>query len=100
MSNRNDTSFPALGPNVNATDSLATFSLNGASRFRFQRLTSAGGSFPRSFALNKAEDLVAVALQQSSSVVILARNVTSGAIGEQVAQIGVEGQVTSVVWDE
>lgn len=59
--------------------------------------------------MNKAGTLVAVALQRSARVAIVTRDTKTGLFGEFVAdiQIGtfedassVDGQVTSVIWDE
>ncbi|KAK4987434.1 hypothetical protein LTR28_001862, partial [Elasticomyces elasticus] len=105
ISNRNNTSFSLPNPDRrNSTripsDSLATFALNCDGSLAFRQLWPAGGSYPRHFSMNSHGDLVAVGLQQSSSVVVLARDVATGLIGNAVAEVEVEGQVTCVVWDE
>ncbi|KAL9117512.1 MAG: hypothetical protein Q9187_005950 [Circinaria calcarea] len=100
LSNRNDKSFPSAVPNTNASDSLATFSLRNNNEFQFRTLSTAGGTFPRHFSINKAGDLVAVGLQFSFKVVIISRNVETGTLGDVVAEVDDLGQVTCVVWDE
>lgn len=50
--------------------------------------------------MNAIGDLIAVGLQYSSEVVIMARNVASGLIGKPVARVEIDGQVTCVMWDE
>ena len=50
--------------------------------------------------LNRKGDLLAVALQQSSRVVMFRRNVTSGNITEIAGSVAVNGELTDVVWDE
>lgn len=96
VSNRNDTSFSVGSP----SDSLATFDigLNGA--LTFTGLNRAGGAYPRSFSLNKAGTLVAVGLQHSGRVVVLARDVKTGTLSDVVATVEGLGNVTCVVWDE
>lgn len=81
-------------------DSLATFSINENGSLEFIQLWPAGGLYPRSFSINKAGDKVAVALQKSSRVVVLERNVENGWIGNPIAAIPVDGELTCVVWDE
>ena len=50
--------------------------------------------------MNAPGTLVAVGLQYSQDVAILARDPSSGLIGEPVARIPVGGNVTCVVFDE
>ena len=59
----------------------------------------AGGFFPRQFSVNKAGTLAAVGMQYGSSVVIVQRQ-PDGLFGDFVAEVKVDGEVTSVVWDE
>lgn len=105
VSNRNDSRFGIPNPDPNnstsvVSDSLATFALNADGSLAFTQLWPAGGSFPRHFSLNRAGNLVAVALQRSSRVVIWQRNVILGALTSVVAYADVEGQVNTVIWDE
>ncbi|KAK4495398.1 hypothetical protein PRZ48_013729 [Zasmidium cellare] len=103
ISNRNDSSFSLPQPNgtVIPSDSLSTFSLcPDSGNITFHQLWAAGGSFPRHFSLSATGNLVAVGLQNDQRVVVLERDVASGLIGEPVARIGVQGNVTNVVWDQ
>ncbi|KAI4234858.1 MAG: hypothetical protein LQ352_008149, partial [Teloschistes flavicans] len=113
VSNRNATFYPDIAnpDKSNAThiasDTLATFALpalNGTAEDcdrappTFERLSPAGGSFPRQFSLNRAGDRVAVGLQNSGRVVVYGRDVESGEVGrEAVADYEALGAVTSVV---
>jgi len=108
VSNRNDNStYSANGivsrDTSNSTiisDTLSTFSLKSTGTFDFVGLFPAGGRYPRQFSLNRRGNLVAVALQLSSKVVVISRNVTTGNFLQQVAEVDLEGQITSVVWDD
>ncbi|CAL5874991.1 uncharacterized protein PFLUO_LOCUS9294 [Penicillium psychrofluorescens] len=70
--------------------------------------TPAHGKVPRTFAINRAGDLVAIGNQASATVAIVRRDRESGILGEQVAilQVGEPGKVgtteglSSVIWDE
>jgi len=64
------------------------------------QLWPAGGDFPRHFSLNKVGDLVAVGLQTDQRVVVMQRDVQTGAIGRPVAEVMVPGNVTYVGWDD
>lgn len=55
---------------------------------------------PRQFAFNAAGDLVAVGLQTDGRVVVMRRDVATGEVGEVVAAVELEGEVTCVVFDE
>lgn len=101
ISNRNDTSFTL--PTIGESDSLSTFSLDPKSgNISFVQLWPAGGSYPRQFELNAVGDLVAVGLQYSDAVAILARDPATGLIGEPVARYatGAGANVTCVMWYE
>ncbi|KAF7947763.1 hypothetical protein EAE96_008842 [Botrytis aclada] len=96
------------------SDTLQTWSINTASNatygsLSFSQLFPSGGIYPRQMSMNKAGTLVAVALQQSARVVIVKRDAKTGLFGDFVADVqvgdfegvaGLDGQVTSVVWDE
>lgn len=58
------------------------------------------GSYPRHFSTNAIGNLVAVGLQMSSEVVILDRDIVTGIIGEPVARMEIEGQITNVLFNE
>ncbi|KAL6399622.1 6-phosphogluconolactonase-like protein [Ilyonectria robusta] len=109
VTNRLDQSFGALG------DSIATFKINRSRRgikesasLRFVELTNAHADIPWAFTINESGDLAAVGGQLSSNVIILERNVTTGQLGNVVANLAV-GEVgvpntlsglSSVVWLE
>ncbi|KAK8176756.1 Lactonase, 7-bladed beta-propeller-domain-containing protein [Phyllosticta citribraziliensis] len=108
VSNRNDSSFPDFrtkGPSYPdpreplrkvESDSLATYSIASDGSLNFEELSPAGGSFPRSFALNKKGDVVAVALQYSKTLSFFHRNVTSGRMGREFLRQEDMGNLTSV----
>lgn len=105
VSNRNDSSLQIdnLDPKNStkeASDSLSNWSLNKDGTAEFKQLVAAGGSFPRTFTLNWDGSMVAVALQQSSHVVLLQRDPKSGDIGTPIANTQLPGQLTSIKWDE
>lgn len=59
-----------------------------------------GGLGPRQFSFSDAGDLLAVGLQEDRRVVVIARDVETGEVGEIVAGVDVGGEVTCVVFDE
>ncbi|OAA65658.1 Lactonase, 7-bladed beta propeller [Niveomyces insectorum RCEF 264] len=102
-SNRNDRSF---GPQQ---DSCATYTVDPATgALTFLESTSAHSYYTRTFQINKAGDLVAFGGQTSSNVAIVARNVTTGRLGDLVANVqvgtpgvpGNEDGLSAVIWDE
>ncbi|KAE9368848.1 putative isomerase YbhE [Stipitochalara longipes BDJ] len=102
VSNRRDLSF---SPN----DSMATFSLDPTTAaMTLTGVTSSGGTYPRTFQINKAGDLVVIGDQTTANVVVVKRDVTTGLLGPQVAsmRIGTVGHAESddglsaVFWDE
>ena len=102
VSNRRDLSF---SPN----DSMATFSLDPTSAaMTLTGVTSSGGTYPRTFQINKAGDLVVIGDQTTANVVVVKRDVSTGLLGPQVAsmRIGTVGHAESddglsaVMWDE
>lgn len=70
--------------------------------------TNSYGSVPRTFAINRAGNLVAIGNQASSTVAIVRRDRETGNLGGKVAvlQVGEAGRVgtaeglSSIVWDE
>lgn len=101
--NRNDQSFGA------EQDALATYAVDAASgALRFVENTNAHAWYPRTFAINKAGDLVAVGGQTSSNVAVLARDPATGKIGRLVANLQVatrgrdaqEDGLSAVIWNE
>ncbi|EME38985.1 hypothetical protein DOTSEDRAFT_57285 [Dothistroma septosporum NZE10] len=99
ISNRNDSSF-TLPNAIGESDSLSTFALDHDGSIAFTQLWPAGGLFARQYETNAIGNLVAVGLQSSQAVAILARDVQTGLIGEPIARIEIGGNVTAVVWDE
>lgn len=102
LSNRNDKSF---SPN----DSITEYTISPTGSLTFNALTSSYGSYPRAFAINHAGDLAAIGNQMTSTVVIVERDTTTGALGTKVAELRVvptagrvdaDDGVTSVVWAE
>lgn len=102
-SNRNDQSFGSQ------QDSIAAYSINATTgAISFLQLSNAYSWYPRTFSINKAGDLLAVGGQTTSTVVIVARNVTTGLLGNKLASIAVstpgtnggENGLSGVVWDE
>ncbi|KAJ9132580.1 3-carboxy-cis,cis-mucoante lactonizing enzyme [Coniochaeta hoffmannii] len=101
--NRNDKSFGAT------SDSAVTYSIDAATgALTFVEATNAHTYFPRTFAINKAGDMVAFGGQTSSTVAIVARNTSTGRLGDLIAslQVGTPGTVnnedglSAVIWDE
>lgn len=101
--NRNDQSFG------NKQDSAATFSIEPSTgKLTFVEATNTHSYFPRTFAVNKAGDAVAFGGQTSSTVVVVARDVSTGRLGDVIAQLQVgalgtvnnEDGLSAVVWDE
>lgn len=90
-------------------DSIANLALDGDGKFEFQDINTSGGELPRTLAIKKAGDLVAVGNQLSSNVAIVERNANTGLLGSVVAslQIGTRGDpddplsgLSSIIWDE
>ncbi|KAL3485185.1 Lactonase, 7-bladed beta-propeller-domain-containing protein [Aspergillus germanicus] len=89
-------------------DSLANLRRVRNGKLAFNEITSSYGVLPRTFAINKAGDLVAVGNQLSSNVAIVTRDPDTGALGEVVADllVGVPGEpntlegLSSIIWDE
>ncbi|PVH76937.1 carbohydrate-binding module family 50 protein [Cadophora sp. DSE1049] len=94
-----------MSPN-SSSDTLVTFSLDPMTGIpKLLQKFSAGGIGPRSFAINKAGDRVAVALATSNKLVVLARYVKAGTFTMQLGSLDLDvggdpGLVTSVVWEE
>jgi 6-phosphogluconolactonase (cycloisomerase 2 family) len=102
VANRRDLSF-------NPNDSMASFSLsNGTGAMTFQQITSSGGTYPRTFAISKAGDLVVIGDQTTANVAVVKRDSVTGLLGSQVAsmRIGSVGQaendngLSAVLWDD
>ena len=105
VGNRNDSSLTVNNPDPkNSTkiqsDTITTFTLEKNGTLGQPQLAPSYGSFPRHFMTDKLGNLVAVGNQQSSEVVILARDTATGLIGDVVASVKIEGQITCVVFDD
>lgn len=103
VSNRNDQTF---GPQQ---DSAATFAIEPVTgNVTFVELTNTFTYFPRTFAINKAGDMVAFGGQTSSTVAVVRRDPTTGRLGQLIAQLQVgtpgtvnqENGLSAVVWNE
>jgi 6-phosphogluconolactonase (cycloisomerase 2 family) len=94
VSNRNDSSF---GPHK---DSLAVFQIQEGGTLGELKLYSAGGSYPRSMAINKAGDRVAVGNQLDNTTVVLKRDPQTGAIdGENpLASVDLGASTWALAW--
>jgi 6-phosphogluconolactonase (cycloisomerase 2 family) len=101
-SNRRDLSF---SPN----DSMASFSLsNSTGLMSFMNITSSGGTYPRTFDINKAGDLVVIGDQTTANVVVVVRDPVTGLLGPQLAslRIGAVGTpenddgLSAALWDQ
>jgi 6-phosphogluconolactonase (cycloisomerase 2 family) len=101
--NRNDKSFGAT------SDSAVTYSIDASTgSITFVEATNAHTFFPRTFAINKAGDMVAFGGQTSSTVAIVARNTTTGRLGSLIASLqvgnpgtaGNEDGLSAVIWNE
>lgn len=102
ITNRNDKTFGSL------QDSCATFDIDAATGdLNFIELTNTNTYYPRTFAINKAGDMVAFGGQLSANVAIVSRNTATGRLGDLIAKLQVgplatnEGSgLSSVVWIE
>jgi 6-phosphogluconolactonase (cycloisomerase 2 family) len=105
LSNRNSSIFTLPNPDSsNSTavpsDSITTWSLSDSGKLGFVQAWPTYGLFPRHFSLNTAGSLLAVGNQNSGNVVVLSRDVATGLIGDVLAETEVEGQITTVVFNE
>ncbi|KAL4932590.1 lactonase family protein [Aspergillus undulatus] len=89
-------------------DSLARLSRTEDGSIAFEEISSSGGVLPRTFAINKAGDLVAVGNQLSSNIAIVERDPETGILGGVVADlvVGEPGEpdtltgLSSIIWAE
>ena len=102
ISNRNNTSFnlPEPDGSLIESDSLSTFQLQDDGTLVWHQLWPSGGLYPRQFSIDKTGSLVAVGHQYDQNIVILARDVATGLIGEPLARMKVPGNTTCIQWDE
>ncbi|KAF2178795.1 putative isomerase YbhE [Zopfia rhizophila CBS 207.26] len=100
-SNRNDKKFD---PN----DSITQYSISSTGSISWVDLTSSYGTYPRTFDINKAGDLVAIGDQTTANVAIVRRVPATGKLTGQVANLRIgaagtpenEDGVSAVVWAE
>jgi len=105
VSNRNSTLFSLPNPDTtNSTqipsDALTTFELQQDGSLIFVQAWPSGGLYPRQFSINPSGTLLAVGNQLSANVALLSRNPATGLIGEPLAKIPVDGNITCVVFDQ
>lgn len=90
-------------------DSMSTMVRSSNGTVSFSQITSAYGTIPRTFVINKEGTLVAIGDQASSNVAIVKRDPRSGTLGNLVAnlQVGQPGQasnsssgLSSIIWEE
>lgn len=99
--NRRDLTF-------NPNDSIASFSLSSTGVMTFMNVTSSGGTYPRTFNINKAGDLMVIGDQTTANVVVVKRDPATGLLGKQVATLRVgstgtpenDDGLSDVLWDE
>jgi 6-phosphogluconolactonase (cycloisomerase 2 family) len=105
VGNRNSTLFSLPNPDSsNSTlipaDTLTTFALQHDGSLVFVQAWPTGGLYPRQFSINPSGTLVAVGNQLSANVALLSRDPATGLIGEPLTRIGVDGNITCVVFDQ
>lgn len=91
-----------------ADDSMVTLDRVRGGKVRLRNRTSAFGSVPRTFEINRAGDLVAIGDQSSSTVAVVRRDPATGDLGEEVAVLrvgepaepGTAQGLSSVIWEE
>ncbi|KEY68289.1 hypothetical protein S7711_07041 [Stachybotrys chartarum IBT 7711] len=102
-SNRADQTFGSQ------RDSLVTYRIDPSSgALSWLEATNAYSYYPRTFQINRAGNLVAVGGQTSSTVAIIARDVSTGRLGNLVASVQVgplgrpnqEDGLSAVIWNE
>ncbi len=83
------------------SDSIINFSIDDSTgKLNFLQDIPAGGQFPRHFSMNKAGTKLAIGLQTDGRVVVMKRDPKSGKLGDFESFANVEGQITSVIFDE
>ncbi|KAF2674554.1 hypothetical protein BT63DRAFT_419841 [Microthyrium microscopicum] len=80
------------------SDTIVTFALNGTGVLTSGQTWPSGGVAPRAFALNRKGDIMAVGTK--AGLVLLERNVSTGKLGQIMADLDFDDQVTGVVWDD
>ncbi|KAF2792587.1 putative isomerase YbhE [Melanomma pulvis-pyrius CBS 109.77] len=101
-SNRNDKKFGAQA------DSITQYTISSSGSITFTENTSSYSWYPRTFDINKAGDYVAIGGQTTANVAIVKRDVVTGKLTGQVANLRIgsagsaenEDGVSAVVWAE
>ncbi|KAJ4982751.1 hypothetical protein SVAN01_11756 [Stagonosporopsis vannaccii] len=101
ISNRNDRSF-------SGNDSITQYDIDADGKLAWAANTNSFGTYPRTFDISKAGDYVAIGDQTTSNVAILARDRTTGRLGNLIASLRVgaagtpenEDGLSAVVWAE
>ncbi|KAK5998606.1 putative 6-phosphogluconolactonase -like protein [Cladobotryum mycophilum] len=100
----NTLTIPNFNPNNSSkivSDPLINFSIDASTGALTAIQTSpAGGKFPRQFSINKAGTLLAVGLQSDARVVLIARDVKTGKLGNFVGYANIAGEITAAIFDE
>ncbi|KAJ4269964.1 hypothetical protein NW762_001635 [Fusarium torreyae] len=106
ISSRNEStletpSFDAGNSSSIVSDPLISFKVDDETgHLTLQQDIPSGGRFPRHFAINKAGNLVAVALQSDGRIAVIERDAKTGILGDFVAYAELEGEVTAVIFNE
>ncbi|KAM3445561.1 hypothetical protein NHJ13734_000262 [Beauveria thailandica] len=99
----NSTQIPSFDDQSKQIDSdpIINFSIDeNTGKLTFLQEVSAGGRFPRHFSMNKAGTKIAVGLQTDGRVVVIQRDPQSGKLGDFESFANIEGDITSVIFDE
>lgn len=83
------------------SDSIINFSIDvETGSLTLLQAIAAGGRVPRQFSISKAGTLLAVGLQSDGRVVIIKRDPNTGKLGDFESFANIEGEITSVIFDE
>lgn len=83
------------------SDSIINFSIDeNTGKLNFLQDIAAGGRFPRQFSINKAGTKIAVGMQSDGRVVVIKRDAQSGKLGDFESFANIQGEITSVIFDE
>ena len=79
-------------------DTLTTFEPQADGSLKPVQSWTAGGMMPRTFSFNLKGNMIAVGTNQS--IVIMARDVKTGELGQTLSRDELGAAVTNIVWDE
>ncbi|ODA76383.1 hypothetical protein RJ55_08229 [Drechmeria coniospora] len=82
------------------SDPIVNFSIDDDGSLRLLQDVPAGGRVPRQFSMNKSGTLLAVGLQSDMRVVLISRDPETGRLGRFAGYADLEGEITSVVFNE